>query len=158
MKELTALQKLDKVLDILSGTEGKNKIGLKAYLSNPIGIEWTENYIKRLIKHLEEDKYIEDDKGIYRLTFRGEIFQKDGGYVANAIKSQTLLELQDAEKDRIEAQSAALLELNQQAVTHSKHLNRLTFYIAVGTIVASVIAVLLLVLQWYFDLHPIAPK
>ena len=121
------------------GDEKKNSGGIKDYVKK----EMTANEVDSIIKTLEGDKYIEltSDRGIYKTTTLGDDFK---GYV----NQQAAIVSENARLDKLESDQRA----------SQKSIEQLTFWIAVGTISAAVIALLLLVLQWYFDLHPVAPK
>lgn len=88
-----------------------------------IHVEYNDSYREQMIKKLVEDGYLEYDDGRCKITWKGTLFNNDGGYVEQYNR-------QNAEKTRLDK------------VEHATMINRrltlwLTIVIAVGNIFSS---------------------
>jgi hypothetical protein len=161
MQEFTPSQKLDNILLLLA----KNyKPGFETIVSITSGMNQEDIHETYLILNkLIRDNYVEYKDEIingtlnetitgnkeilrrYNISFEGLYFIKDReGY-------QGLDRERSAENIRLDKLELAQKENQTSMVV-------LNCWVAVGTIAAAVIALAILLLQWYFDLHPVASK
>ena len=148
-QQLSPIQSLDVVLKFMAGqwARGKSTDGdLYAMFTKKSQIEMTPGRFLKVLERLVQDKYVHkelDDPfkevgntsllvNYYSINFDGELFCQIGGYAEQEKKAVL--------KDRIEEE-----RLNRAENT-AKRLNRLTFWLVIGTISLAVIEVIKLLL------------
>jgi hypothetical protein len=144
-KQLTPLQSLDAVLTFLAGpwARGKSTDGdLYAMFVKKSQHEMEPGYFLKVLERLVQDKYIHKElqdpfKGVgntplrrnyYSINFDGELFHEMGGYAAEAENTGLRKRI---EEDRL-----------NRAENTAKRLNRLTFWLVIGTVSLAIIEII----------------
>jgi len=144
----TIIQKLDAILYITSVSSTKNLGGIQVYLKDNSGCDLTLNYVEAILEKLQLNGYVKRQPSMaWTITIDGEVFLSQGGYGA-----KSLTDAANAEEQRLEI--ARLRNLDEQSEINQTRLNDLTFWLAVGSIAATIVALGLLVWQVWIYYHP----
>jgi hypothetical protein len=143
------IQSLDAVLKFMAGpwARGKNTDGdLHAMFVEKSQIEIEPGYFLKVLERLVQDKYINKElqdpfrevgntpllKSYYSINFDGEFLNQMGGYAAEAENAALRKRI---EEDRL-----------NRAENTSKRLNKLTFWLVIGTVSLAIIEIIKLFL------------
>lgn len=149
-QQLDPIQSLDAVLKFMAGpwTRGRNTDGeLYALFVQKGQIKMEPGYFLKVLERLVKDQYIHkelDDpfKGVgntpllasyYAINFDGELFFRRGGYAAD--EQNNALAKRLAEDRLIRSENTA------------KRLNRLTFWLVIGTVSLAIIEIVKIFLE-----------
>lgn len=147
--QVTPIQWLDAVLQFMAGqwARGKNTDGdLYAMFVEKSHLEIEPGYFLKVLERLVMDKYINKElqdpfkevgntpllKSYYSINFDGELFHQMGGYAAEAENASLRKRI---EEDRL-----------NRAENTSQRLNRLTFWLVIGTVSLAIIEIIKLFL------------
>jgi hypothetical protein len=147
--QLTPIQSLDAVLKFMAGpwAKGKNTDGdLHPIFVKKSQLEMEPGYFLKVLERLVRDKYIDKELqdpfnkvgntpllwSYYYINFDGELFHQMGGYAAEAENTALRKRI---EEDRL-----------NRAENTAKRLNRLTFWLVIGTVSLAIIEIIKLFL------------
>jgi len=139
------------VLELLKNDTENNTVDYLYTCINPTdmySLIISREEIKRImIKLLSDNFTYESSTEAFVLTFEGLFFIENGGYEA-----KSLSDAYDAEEQRLEI--ARLRNLDEQSGLNQTRLNVLTYWLVVGTIGATIVALLILGWQVWIYFHP----
>lgn len=149
-QQLNPIRSLDSVLEFMAGpwARGRSTDGeLYSLFAQKSQIEMEPGYFLKVLERLVKDQYVHKEmldpfreigktsllKNYYAINFDGELFYQRGGYAVE--------EKNDALAKRVEED-----RLNRSENT-AKRLNRLTFWLVIGTVSLAIIEIVKMFLE-----------
>jgi hypothetical protein len=126
MEEITAIDKIDFILNLLYERKSENIEAIYTLIRNAnVGIADIE--IHPILLKLKEEKQIyQPPNNRYEISFDGKLFKENGGYRAKVLKDANDALLTQLEINRRHT-------LDDHLKKSASRLNRLTLWLAIGT-------------------------